>query len=64
MKIIESFTIPRTARELQQFIRNQLCCDSFTIPRTARELQPYNPVERLGRRIYHTKNCEETTTMG
>ncbi len=36
----------------------------FTIPRTARELQ--QPCNRLlqASGIYHTKNCEETTTMG
>ena len=36
----KSFTIPRTARELQPFVMTILTLKGFTIPRTARELQP------------------------
>ena len=34
-----SFTIPRTARELQLCTHYIACLQGFTIPRTARELQ-------------------------
>ena len=63
LKEINDYTIPRTVRELQLMTLVEYWSLNYTIPRTVRELQLTPLIRVLMPQLYHTKNCQGTTTM-